>query len=64
MEFVELKDIIPSDVVVWLQDSNGDCIDNGELGYLSGSYDKMHVLRIYPERYPSISSRGITVELE
>ena len=64
MTFGKFKNVIPNDVILWLQDGNGDCIDNGELGYLSGSYDKMHVLRIYPERYPSISSRGITVELE
>jgi len=64
MTFGKFKNVIPNDVILWLQDKNGDCIDNGEVGYLSGSYDKMHVLRIYPERYPSISSVGITVELE
>ena len=64
MTFGKFKNVIPNDVTLWLQDKNGDCIDNGEVGYLSGSYDKMHVLRIYPERYPSISSVGITVELE
>lgn len=64
MEFGELKNIIPTNVVVWLQDSNGDCIDNGELGYLTDKYDTKRVFRIYPERYPAISSMGITVEVE
>ena len=64
MQFGELKNIIPTNVVVWLQDSNGDCIDNGGLGYLTDKYDTMRVFRIYPERYPAISSMGITVELE
>ena len=64
MVFGELKNIIPTNVVVWLQDRNGDCIDNGEVGYLSDSYDNMRVIRIYPEKYPAISSMGITVELE
>lgn len=64
MTFGEFKNVVPNDVTLWLQDSNGDCIDNGELGYLTDKYDTKRVFRIYPERYPAISSMGITVELE
>jgi len=64
MVFGELKNIIPTNVVVWLQDRNCDCIDNGEMRYLIDKYDDMRVIRIYPEIYTAISSMGITVELE
>ena len=64
MTFGNFKNVIPNDVTLWLQDKNGDCIDNGEMRYLKDKYDAMRVIRIYPEKYPAISSMGITVELE
>lgn len=64
MTFGKFKNVIPNDVILWLQDKNGDCIDNGEMKYLSDKYDSLRVIRIFPEKYPSISSMGITVELE
>ena len=64
MTFGKFKNVVPNDVTLWLQDSNGDCIDNGEMKYLSDKYDSLRVIRIFPEKYPAISSRGITVELE
>lgn len=64
MTFGKLKNVIPNDVTLWLQDKNGDCIDNGEMRYLTDKYDAMRVIRIYPEKYAAISSMGITVELE
>ena len=64
MSFGEFKNVVPNDVTLWLQDSNGDCIDNGEMKYLSDKYDSLRVIRIFPEKYPAISSMGITVELE
>ena len=64
MTFGKFKNVIPNDVILWLQDKNGDCIDNGEMRYLIDKYDDMRVIRIYPEIYTAISSMGITVELE
>ena len=64
MTFGKFKNVIPNDVILWLQDKNGDCIDNGEMKYLSDKYDSLLVIRILPEKYPAISSMGITVELE
>ncbi len=64
MTFGKFKNVIPNDVILWLQDKNGDCIDNGEMKYLSDKYDSLRVIRIFPEKYPAISSMGITVELE
>ena len=64
MTFGKFKNVIPNDVILWLQDKNGDCIDNGEMMYLSDKYDSLRVIRIFPEKYPAISSMGITVELE
>ena len=64
MTFGKFKNVIPNDVILWLQDKNGDCIDNGEMKYLSDKYDSLRVIRIFPEKYPAISSMGITVEFE
>ena len=64
MTFGKFKNVIPNDVILWLQNKNGDCIDNGEMKYLSDKYDSLRVIRIFPEKYPAISSMGITVELE
>ena len=33
MTFGKFKNVIPNDVILWLQDKNGDCIDNGEMKY-------------------------------
>ena len=64
MTFGELKNVVPNDVTLWLQDRNGSCIDNDEMQYLKDKYDAMRVIKIYPEKYLAISSMGITVELE
>ena len=64
MTFGKFKNVITNDVILWLQDKNGDCIDNGEMKYLSDKYDSLRVIRIFPEKYPAISSMGITVEFE
>jgi len=64
LTFGQFKNVVPNDVTLWLQDRQGDCIDNGELQYLSDKYDGLRVIRVFPERYPAISSMGITVEVE
>ncbi len=64
MTFGKFKNVIPNDVTLWLQDKNGDCIDNGEMQCLTDKYDDMRVIRVFSEKYPAISSLGITVELE
>ena len=51
-------------MTLWLQDRQGDCIDNGEFHYLSDKYDGLRVISVFHERYPAISSMGITVEVE
>ena len=38
MTFGKLKNVIPNDVTLWLQDKNGDCIDNCEMQYLKDKY--------------------------
>ena len=64
MTLGELRTVIPADVTLWLQEETDNCLEVSENALLSHNYDNYVVNKIYNDRYPAISARGITVILK
>ena len=65
MKLKDLRSVIEGHTTVWIQDNySGDCLGVNEMRCLDNKYDECDVFLIYPERYPAISSSGITVILK
>ena len=62
MKLSELRNVIPNDTTIWLQSGeSGDCIEVNEFRHIDKKYDDYKIETMFPEKYPSISSSGITV---
>lgn len=63
MTLKELRNVVEEGVTLWIIDIQDNFITANENKYLDNRYDQMEVVKIYNDKYPSISARGITVIL-
>ena len=62
MRLSDLRNVIQDHTTIWLQDSETEeCLDANEFRYIDTQYDDCVVEVMFPEKYPAISSFGITV---
>lgn len=62
MKLSDLRKVVPEDTTLWLQDNeSGDCLAVNENRYIDENFNDFEVHLIYPEKYPAISSSGMTV---
>lgn len=64
MKFGELRQYIPCDTTILLEEEDGTCLAVNENNYIDEKYNDMAVVTFFNERYPSISASGITVVVE
>lgn len=64
MTVSDIREAVPFDTVLWIQQGNGEYCEAGEAYQLSRKYDDKAVNTMYPEHYESMFSTGITVVLE
>ena len=63
MKLKELREVIDNEVTIWLQDTDDNYLDANENRYIGNEYDDYTVIKIFNDRYKSISVRGITIIL-
>ena len=62
MTIADLRTDTQDHTTIWLQDNeSGDCIQANELRFIDKKYDDCKIELMFPEKYPAISSFGITV---
>ena len=62
MTIADLRTVTQDHTTIWLQDNDsGDCIQANELRFIDKKYDNCEIELMFPEKYPSILSFGITV---
>lgn len=64
LTFGDLRKALQDHTTIWLEDADGNVIDNNELRYISNDFDKCKISLMFPERYPAIGEIGITVIIE
>ncbi len=65
MKLSDLREVTQDHTTIWLQDSeSGDCIQANELRFIDKKYDDCKIELMFPEKYPAISSFGITVIID
>lgn len=65
MTIADLRKVVPDETTIWLQDNeSGDCIRANELRFIDKKYDDCKIKLMFPEKYPAISSFGITVIID
>lgn len=62
MTLADLRTVTQSHTTIWLTDAEShDTIQANEFRFIDEKYDNCEIELMFPERYPAISSFGITV---
>ncbi|MBQ7036592.1 MAG: hypothetical protein IJN74_03775 [Clostridia bacterium] len=62
MRLADLRLVTQSHTTIWLTDAEThETIQVNELRFIDGKYDECNIELMFPEKYPSISSYGLTV---
>ncbi len=62
MKIADLRKVTQDHTTIWLQDSeSGDCIQANEFRFIDRKYEDCIIELMFPEKYPAISSFGLTV---
>lgn len=64
MTVSDIREAVPFDTVLWIQQTNGEYCEAVEAYRLSRKYDDKAVNTMYPEHYGALGCTGITVVLE
>jgi len=65
MKISDLRTVTQDHTTIWLQDNETEkCLFANELRFLPEKYDGCEILLMFPEKYPAISSFGITVIID
>ena len=62
MTLADLRTVTQDHTTIWLTDAeSNDTIQANELRFIDEKYDDCEIELMFPEKYPAISSFGITV---
>ena len=61
MTVSDIRNMVPSDVTLWIQTESEEYCEANEAGCLSHKYDDKEVKSMYPEHYKALGCTGITV---
>lgn len=62
MTLADLRTVTPDHTTIWLTDAESqDTIQANELRFIDEKYDDCKIELMFPEKYPAISSFGLTV---
>lgn len=65
MTIADLRTVTQDHTTIWLQGNESDnCIQANELRFIDKKYDDCEIELMFPEKYPAISSFGITVIID
>ena len=63
MKIRELRDLVDGDTVLWIETAEGEYLEAGEADSLSHKYDDYDIGRMLVQRYPSMHTSGITIQI-
>ena len=65
MKFKDLRAVTQDHTTIWLTESGSDnCLVANELRFIDNKYDDCEIKLMFPEKYPAISTSGITVYID
>lgn len=65
MTLADLRTVTQDHTTIWLTDAEShDTIQANELRFIDEKYDDCEIELMFPEKYPAISSYGLTVYIK